>query len=235
MMFVLFPFERKTLKVAFVVPLWLFACNNPISATEQTFNYRIDRSVDEFSKYLVKVADYFEAPPRIAVASLDKASQNRYAATGKLYCRLLNGRQTYKGSAQLTYKHDLITTAGHSLINIEGTNCQTMARAQDCKFIINVGGKTREMGIAGLEGIGLSCPTKNSPDDDWAIMRLMRPIKDVEPYGISNQSQLLSIGTRVVTVAHSVDFKSPAQHELGVKHYGMCSGDVSLYIPNDMM
>jgi hypothetical protein len=215
--------HKEALKVTFAVLLWLFACDNPIAAAELTFNYRTDRSAIEFSGYLVKVADYFEAPPRVAVDTLDQAAQASYVPTGKLYCTLLNGRQTYKSSAQLTYKHDLITTVGHALINIDGTNCEAQAKPQDCKFIITVAGKTREVGIASLVGTGLSCPSKNSPDDDWAVMRLKEPIEDVKPYSVEGASEYLDVGTQVITVAHSVDFKSGAQHELGAKHFGKCS------------
>ena len=208
----------------FLFPILVILLSFPTFAKERCDPRCETASVEGFSKYIINVADYFEAPPRVAVDSLDQASQHRYEATGKIYCTLLNGQQTYKGSAQLTYKHDLITTVGHSLINIDGTNCQTQARPQDCKFIISVGGKTREIGVAGLEGTGLSCPTKNGPNDDWAVMRLKQPIVDVQPYAIDqSQAESLSIGTRVAAVAHSVDFRSKAQYELGAKHFGTCS------------
>lgn len=171
--------------------------------------------------------DYFEAPPRVTVASLGPEAEARYAATGKIQCKLLNGGQSGFGSAQLTYKHDLITTSGHALIDIWGpdSRCVSLSKATDCRFIIKSHGATRSIEVVKLEGTGISCPLGTWPDNDWAVMRLKEPIDDVKPYSVDRvKSEGLVIGSQVVTIGHSIDFQSPNPRQFtGPKHYGLCS------------
>jgi hypothetical protein len=75
-----------------------------------------------------KIAEYYEAGPRIRVDDLPEAIQRKYEATGVLRCG------TKEGSAQLTSAKDLITTAGHILTN--PNTCKQIVRAESCIFIV---------------------------------------------------------------------------------------------------
>lgn len=185
-------------------------------------------SPDEYSKYIIQVADYTGSPPRVEVSSLPSDVQSRYSATGKLRC--YGAKETpyaghhYDLTAQLTVRDkngnaNIITRAGHALWDIDGTNCRRNSNPQDCTFYVG----DQVIPVATEFRSGVKCPNAR-PEDDWSVMRLKFPAKNITPYAVNGSlGQNLQIGNRVVTIGHSVDFHSPSPNETGPKHYGECS------------
>ena len=181
-------------------PILLWSSHNLVSKLPETNN-------------VVGVADYYEAPPRIPVSRLPTSVQQRYAATGIIQC---NG---FEGSAQLTIKNNLITTAGH-MLNDRDT-CAKIAEPNQCVFIVNSQGRSRSVRVKNLVATGFRCPRENDVQDDWAVMALSEPIDDVTPYSVDPDKIIaLRKNDSVVTVAHSVDFIVSSQN---AKHYGECT------------
>jgi hypothetical protein len=82
---------------------------------------------------------------------------NRFAAAGTLSCtgsRPCDGHPekrcpiTIDGSAQLTVGADVITTANHTLIEME--SCDIIAKAEDCTFTITAQRKTQAIRVQSL-------------------------------------------------------------------------------------
>jgi hypothetical protein len=170
------------------------------------------------------IVDYYEAPARVAVESLPQAMQNRYSPTGKIICEGLSQSAYsgihFTGSAQLSLKNNLITTVGHILIDTNNGRCIPKSRAENCKFII----KTGEFRVEKLIGTGITCPHKTAVENDWAVMKLKTAIVDIEPYPVDEDKiSKLKVHDLIVTVAHSVDFKSPGPTQTGPKHFSECT------------
>lgn len=171
------------------------------------------RDIGDLTQYIHKTTDYYEGTPRIPLDNMATSAQQKYAATGKIQC---NG---YKGSAQLTVKNNLITTAGHILTG--RNDCKSRARATDCEFIIRSHGRDRTIKVSRLVGTGFRCPTLPEIPDDWAVMQLAESVDDVQPYSIDPAKvRALRRGDQVVTVARSADF---VVNHKNVMHYGQCS------------
>lgn len=103
--------------------------------------------------------------------------KKRFAPTGMIRCR---GKDT--GSAQVSYKRNVITTAAHNFNNYD--NCKIENTIEDCVFMTEIDGRNIVRNIKNIVGNGL---TKNCPNqkryDDWAVLRLSTPVPDtVLPY-----------------------------------------------------
>jgi hypothetical protein len=193
-------------------------------------------SPDEFSKYIIKVADYFEGTPRVRVDSLSAAEQSRYAATAKIRCTGLPGTpwagQPVYATAQLTMKDDLITMAGHSLIYNEPANppgsgpaiCRPLTDPKSCRFLIHSHGADQEISFDHVVENGIKCPTEPKTENDWAVVKLSKHIDDVNYYKVDeSESSGLQLGDQVVTIGHSSDFHSKSVYQSGPKHFGQCT------------
>lgn len=128
----------------------------------------------------------------IAAAALDK----RYGATGLLQC----GGTV--GTAQLTVKANVITTAAHVLFNRSG---RPRSDLSTCRFKIRTGAGWRQYRI---EPDSVQCgsrkPYSNSGVKDWAVMRLSEPVAGVRPYQIGSRG-----AGAVDFLAHDHDNWSP--------------------------
>jgi len=181
--------------------------------------------VEDFSKYIIQVTDYYESPPRVAVSSLPQTQQDLYKPTGELICKGAPGsafdHQVWGYTAQLTVKNNLITTSGHAFYDQD--TCQLKSRPQDCSFVIKTHGAVKSIPLADKVDLGLHCPESIATEDDWAVMKLSMAVDDIQPYQVDSiKAASLKNGDDVVTVAHSVDFQPPAKKGLGPLHYGEC-------------
>jgi hypothetical protein len=171
-------------------------------------------------------ADYYEAPPRVAVESLPVEEQNLYAATGTIDCKGYGpfSRYNFIGSAQLTLKNDVITTVGHLIFDLSNWRCVQRSKAENCKFIIQSHGSRREFPVEKMIGTGTTCPGDRALENDWAVMKLKIPVDDIEPYPIDPEKiRHLYLLDRVLTIGHSIDFNSQGQNKIGPKHFGECT------------
>ena len=95
----------------------------------------------------------------------------RYGATGLVRC----GGAV--GTAQLTLRNDIITTAAHVLIGTNGTRTS-------CTF--QSAGKGAPVAIdPNSIKAGSQSPLSDLATRDWAVARLMRPIRNATPYGLA--------------------------------------------------
>jgi hypothetical protein len=130
-----------------------------------------------------------------------KAIHDRYAATGEIVC----AGDIRRGSAQLTLRNDLITTAGHMFR--DSKTCDEKAQAAGCIFTLRSGARSRSIPVKDLVAIGLQCPESHTIQDDWAILRLSEPATDVTPYNVDRELVgNTQTGDGVVAVARSMDF-----------------------------
>lgn len=104
--------------------------------------------------------------------------RKQYAATGVIHC---GDRQA---SAQLTGRSDILTTSAHIFFNRD--NCETKARPNSCEFTVRGPGGYAKHRVKERLAIGFKCPSTKpqSFGDDWAILRLEKPIPDITPYAI---------------------------------------------------
>ena len=82
------------------------------------------------------------------------------------------------GTAQLTLRADIITTAAHVLIGADGE-----PRAS-CVFQSTAGGAPVPIDPRSIRA-GSRTPLSDAATRDWAIARLARPINGVTPYGLA--------------------------------------------------
>lgn len=128
----------------------------------------------------------------IAAAALDK----RYAATGLLQC----GGTV--GTAQLTLKANVITTAAHVLFDRSG---RPRSDFSGCRFKIRTEAGWRQYRIVpDSVQCGSRKPYSNSGMMDWAVIRLSEPVGGVRPYQIGSRG-----AGAVDFLAHDHDNWSP--------------------------
>ncbi len=101
-------------------------------------------------------------------------ADTRFGATGIVRC----GHAI--GTAQLTVKSDVITTAAHVLIGNDG-----LARAATCTFEPTMGPSTPvAIDMASIRA-GSRTPLSEPAVRDWAVARLAVPIHGAAPYGLA--------------------------------------------------
>jgi len=95
----------------------------------------------------------------------------RYGATGLVRC----GGAV--GTAQLTLRNDIITTAAHVLIGTNGarTSCTFQSAGKGAPVAIDPNSIKA----------GSQSPLSDLATRDWAVARLMRPIRNATPYGLA--------------------------------------------------
>jgi hypothetical protein len=96
----------------------------------------------------------------------------QYGATGLVRC----GGAV--GTAQLTLRSDVITTAAHVLIGADG-----QPRAS-CTFQSAAGGTAVAIDPASIKA-GSRSPLSEPATRDWAVARLRQPIANAAPYGLA--------------------------------------------------
>ena len=96
----------------------------------------------------------------------------RFGATGLVRC----GNAV--GTAQLTLRNDIITTAAHVLIDSGG-------QARACTFQSTGGGGPVEIDTRSIV-VGSRMPLSESATRDWAVARLVRPVQGAAPYGLAS-------------------------------------------------
>ena len=107
---------------------------------------------------------------------IDSAELARsHAASGLIQCGNAHG------AGQLTITDDVVTTAAHVFFDENG-----LPRAPICVFSVSVDGRDLHVPID-LASIvaGSTNPYNVAPADDWAVARLVRPMRGVKPYGIA--------------------------------------------------
>ncbi len=96
----------------------------------------------------------------------------RFGATGLVRC----GNAT--GTAQLTLRNDVITTAAHVLIDSAGL-------PRTCTFQPTGGGAPVAIDARSIVA-GSRMPLSESATRDWAVARLVRPVQGATPYGLAS-------------------------------------------------
>jgi hypothetical protein len=105
-----------------------------------------------------------------------ESARGQMSATGLVRC----GAAT--GTAQLTVRNDVITTAAHVLIDQYGKH------RIGCVFEPTMaGGGPIPIDFASIR-TGSSMPLTERATRDWAVARLVAPVKGVAPYGIASAS-----------------------------------------------
>ena len=108
--------------------------------------------------------------------------KRRYAGTGLVRCGNAHG------SGQLTLSDDVITTAAHVIYDHDG---RLRGDSAHCNFIVEAEGQEIVTPLE-VEGAitGSKDPYNESAVHDWAVIKLARPLRDAEPYPLSQpQSQ----------------------------------------------
>lgn len=95
----------------------------------------------------------------------------RFGASGLLRCG------SAIGTAQLTLRNDIITTAAHVLIDSSG-------QPRSCTFQPTGGGAPVAVDTRSIVS-GSRMPLSEAATRDWAVARLTRPIQGATPYGLA--------------------------------------------------
>ena len=99
-------------------------------------------------------------------------TSRRFGATGLVRC------SGAVGTAQLTLRSDIITTAAHVLIGTDGQP------RTSCTFQATGGGAPVTIDPKSIKA-GSRSPMSDPATRDWAVARLERPIQDATPYGLA--------------------------------------------------
>jgi hypothetical protein len=113
-----------------------------------------------------RVAIQMEQDRRATLSSSDL--RRRFAATGLVRCG------SAVGTAQLTLRNDMITTAAHVLIGADGKP------RRGCRFESNLG-VTVAVDVSTLRA-GARRPLAEPATRDWAVARLAAPVAGATPY-----------------------------------------------------
>jgi hypothetical protein len=136
--------------------------------------------------------------------------QDRFAATGLITC----GR--YQGSAQLTGTNDTITTSAH----IFGECDPSRVPPKSCTFVMRKGNNTQTRRISKVVGNGFKCPGKQRAGNDWAVLKLQRPIERVKPYLLPSLSDFyIKTGDKIISVASISDDFHRRDPRTGIKSF----------------
>jgi len=100
--------------------------------------------------------------------------RQRYAATGLVACG------TAHGAGQLTLANTVVTTAAHVLYDQNGR------QRPNCRFVIETGGQEIATALEMDSAIvGSTDPYRVSAVQDWAAVRLARPLREAKPYPLT--------------------------------------------------
>ena len=107
--------------------------------------------------------------------------KRRHAASGVIHCG------DARGAGQLTLADNVITTAAHVLFDEQG---QLRGDSAHCFFTATVADQeiTTAIDMASVVS-GNSDPYAEPAVHDWAVARLLRPIKGATPYGMGAPGQ----------------------------------------------
>ena len=119
--------------------------------------------------------------------------RRRHAASGVIRC----GRA--RGAGQLTFADNVVTTAAHVLFDEAG---KPRADSSHCLFIVDVGANEIATAIdMGSIVTGTTNPYREDAVHDWAVARLLRPLKEATPYALGAPSADAAV--RFVARGHS--------------------------------
>ena len=107
--------------------------------------------------------------------------KRRHAASGVIYCG------DARGAGQLTLADNVVTTAAHVLFDEHG---RLRGDSAHCFFTATVADQeiTTAIDVASVVS-GDSDPYAKPAVHDWAVARLLRPIKGATPYGVGAPAQ----------------------------------------------
>jgi hypothetical protein len=131
------------------------------------------------------------------------AVQRRFAATGQFRCR----GAVFSG--QVTGKHDVVTTAAHGFYDLK--SCKPKVDRKSCTFAVTIGAKRIQRRVKSVEGtVFQKCVNAADPGDDWAVVRLDRPIAEATPYDVNPYGLLMLKNEKILSVsAGAFDFFRP--------------------------
>ncbi len=119
--------------------------------------------------------------------------ETRYAATGMVIC------SGVYSTAQLTIRHDVVTTAAHAFFDADG---RPRGNLSSCVFAIAIDGVQHAIPIdANSLRVGSRNPYAVSPVHDWAVVRLTEGVPNARPYALGT-AEAESAGTGIVMLAH---------------------------------
>lgn len=173
--------------------------NDPAQTSEQGVEDQASTRKEDPQKfaYIIGNEDRIELP---------NDRKGKYAATGLLECHDAGGtaQETLGQTAQITYKSDVITTAGHMFYQEKKCDRKTNLI---CIFTVNVGGKVKREPVRMDTVQTGGCP---DPDrrQDWATARLQSALKNITPYALPPENYILKEGTATVFISqHSTNFE----------------------------
>jgi hypothetical protein len=153
------------------------------SAMAETAPYRVAVQMEQDRR---ATPDDFAKRQGMARAEL----QRRFGATGLVRCG------SAVGTAQLTLRNDLITTAAHVLIGPDG------APRRGCRFEPKLGASAVAIDMASLKA-GSRRPLAEPATRDWAVARLAAPVAGAVPYRLAPASALPASVTMFAGGNHS--------------------------------
>jgi hypothetical protein len=133
---------------------------------------------------------------------------NPFAASGKLICPY--GR----GSAQLTHRPDIITTVAHNFFlrrcKDRNKSCWQTAylpsTIQQCRFRVQTGKTFRDYALdTGFMRFGTINPygELSARSQDWAVIRLEKPVTNVTPYALPELANWLVTGDKIIGLSNT--------------------------------
>ena len=177
---------RHVIRAALASSFCLFACLQSSAEPARPFPPEALRDlpvvpVVVFGAHPRLTAEEFASENHIDIGDVKR----RHSASGVIHCG--NAR----GAGQLTLADNVITTAAHVLFDESG---RLRGDSAHCVFTATVGDQDvdSEIDMSSIVS-GNSDPYAKPAVHDWAVARLMRPLKGAAPYGLGAASPAQNI------------------------------------------
>lgn len=127
---------------------------------------------------------------------------NKFRANGRVYCEPDNS-----STGNVTLSEALVTGAAHAFYN---ENCTPkFTSLKQCKFYTYTGpDSVEEHDIEKVE-VGTKCPKGKLEEDDWAVIRLKKRIRNVRPYLGADDCELRPGKSALNFGAPTINFRPP--------------------------
>ncbi|MGE4132235.1 MAG: hypothetical protein AB7F86_11395 [Bdellovibrionales bacterium] len=124
-----------------------------------------------------------------------------------------------KTTAQVTGKNDVITMAGHNFFwPSPQRHCNPSHHVKSCTFQLF---GSKEIYHVRMETLRASCD-ENRTDQDWAVAKLDRPIRNVTPLEVPGNAAIFYSGAKITTISAARDDRSVQMvQECSVYDYGI--------------
>lgn len=201
---------------AVVIGLFVWQVYNP---PQNPYDYYYSEIAREFESRNPDAPDIYDGQPlgvigddeRVMLAEFSpndvpwsRLSRDDYRASGFLLCG------DSFGSASLVHRHDIIVFSAHQILKNNGARENYLSK---CRFVLDTeGGESFALDLNTLQTGNFAVRSDGdyrfewrATAEDWAVVKLKRPVEDVDPYQLIDADTAVLSGARVANVTAATD------------------------------